>query len=85
MKSEQLYDDWKRQRRQIEVGENFTDQVMNQVYQYEQTKPKPLFDMQRLVEFISVHPLVKAGLIASGAVAGFVRVAFMIHVLLFGN
>ena len=85
MKSEKIYDDWKKQRSHVEVGQNFTDQVMNQVYQYEQTKPKPLFDMQRLVEFISTHPLAKAGLIASGAVAGFVRVAIMIHILLFGN
>ena len=85
MKSEKIYDDWKKQRSHTEVGQNFTDQVMNRVYQYEQTKPKPLFDMQRLIEFISAHPLAKAGLIASGAVAGFVRVAFMIHILLFGN
>ena len=53
MKNEKFYDDWKKQKNQIDVGQNFTDQVMNQVYQYEQTKPRPLFDVQRLVEFIS--------------------------------
>ena len=85
MKSEKFYDDWKKQRSQVEVGDDFTEKVMNQVYQYEQTKPKPLFDAQRFVEFISAHRLAKAGMIAIGTVAGFVRVAFIIHVLLFGN
>ena len=85
MKSEKIYDDWKKQRSHVEVRQNFTERAMNQIYQYEQNKRKPLFDMQRLVEFVSVHPLAKAGLIAVGAVTGFVRVAFMIHVLLFGN
>ncbi len=82
---EDLYNAWKEQKSQTVVGENFTGKVINQVYQYEQTKPKPLFDMQRLTEFISTHSLAKAVLIASAAVAGFVRVAFMIHILLFGN
>lgn len=82
MKSKELYDNWKKQRSQIEVGQNFTEKVMSQVYQYEQTKPKPLFDMQRLFEFISAHPLAKAGLIVAGAVAGFIRMAFTIYVFL---
>jgi len=82
MKSEKIYDDWKKQRSHVEVGQNFTDQVINQVYQYEQTKPKPLFDMQRLVELISAYPLAKAGLIAIGAIIGLTRVAFMVHILL---
>jgi hypothetical protein len=85
MKSEKFYDDWKKQRSQIGVGQNFTEKVMNQVYQYEQKKRKPLFDVQRLVEFISAHPLAKAGLITSGTVVGFIRVVFIIHILLFGN
>ena len=82
MKSEKIINDWKDQRSQIEIGQNFTDQVMNQVYQHEQTKPKPLFDMQRLVELISGHPLVKIGLVAGGAITGFVRLVFMIIVIL---
>jgi len=85
MKNEKFYDDWKKQRSQVEVGENFTEKVMKQVCQYEQKRKTSLFNIQWLVEFISAHPLAKAGLIASGAVAGFVRVAFMIRILLFGN
>ena len=85
MKSEQLYDDWKKQRSQIEVGEDFTKKMMHQVYQYEQKKKKPLLYMQRFVEVISAYPLAKAGIIVIGTITGFVRVAFMIRVLLFGN
>ncbi len=82
MKSEEVYDTWKEEKSQIDIREDFTDEVMNQVYQYAQKKRKPLFDVQRLSELISAHPLAKAGLIAAGAVAGFLRVAFVVCVFL---
>ncbi|MHC4196149.1 MAG: hypothetical protein ACYSQZ_09505 [Planctomycetota bacterium] len=82
MKTEEIINNWNEQRNRIEVGENFTKDVMNQVYQYERLKRKPLFDMQRLIELISAHPLAKAALIATGAVAGVVRIVFMIIVIL---
>jgi len=85
MKTEQLYDNWKKLRSQIELGDGFIGDVMNQIYQYERLKRKPLFDVQRFLEFVSVHPIAKAGLIAAGAIGGLVRAALMIHVLLFGN
>ena len=83
MNSEQIYRDWKEQRGQIEVGESFTDMVMNRIRRYEQGRRKPLLDVYGFVEFISGRPLAKAGLIVAGGVIGFVRVAFMIHVFLF--
>jgi hypothetical protein len=82
MKSEKFYEDWKKQRSQIEVGHDVTDDVMNLVYQHEQLKREPLFDVQQSLEFIFVHPLAKAGLVAAGAVAGFIRVAFTVYVFL---
>jgi hypothetical protein len=82
MKSEKLYEDWKKQRSQAEVGHDFNERVMKQVYQYEQLKREPLFDMQQLPEFISAHPLAKAGLIAAGAIAGFIRMAFTVYMFL---
>ena len=85
MKSEQVYDDWKRQRSQAEVGHDFTEKVMKQVYQYEQRRKSSLFDIQWLLEAISAHPFVKAGLVVIGAFAGLVRVAFIIRVLLLGS
>lgn len=84
MKSEEIYDSWKKQKSLIEVHKDFTDRVMNGIYKYEQKKRKPLFDVQQLVELISAHPLTKAGLIAAGAVIGFFRVGFMIAVILGG-
>ncbi len=83
MKSEKLYEDWKKQKSQIEVGQNFTEKVMNQVYQYEQKRKASSFDIQWFVEAITAHPLAKVGLITIGATAGIVRVVFIIHILLF--
>ncbi|MHC4461577.1 MAG: hypothetical protein ACYS30_09090 [Planctomycetota bacterium] len=82
MKSEEVYNAWKERKSQIEISENFTDEVMNQVYQHAQKKRKSMFDMRQLVELISAHPLAKAGLVAAGAVAGFVRVAFVVCMFL---
>ena len=82
MKNEQFYDDWKRQRSQVEVGDDLTEKVMKQVYQYEQKKKKPLLYMQRFVETIYDHPLAKAGMVVAGMVAGFIRIAFTVYVFL---
>jgi hypothetical protein len=83
MKREELYDNWKKQRSQVEVGYDFTEKVMNRVYQYEQKRKASLFDIQWLVEAITAHPIAKAGLITIGAIIGLARVAFMVHILLF--
>ena len=82
MKSEEIINSWKNQKDQIEIGEDFSRTVMNQIYKYEQNKRKPLFDIQRFVEFISIHPLAKAALVAAGAMAGFLRLVSMIIVIL---
>ncbi len=82
MKSEEVYDTWKEEKSQIDIREDFADEVMNQVYQYAQKKRKLLFDVQWLVELISAHPLAKAGLVTAGAVTGLVRLILMIVVIL---
>ena len=83
MKSEKLYDHWNEQRSHIEVGQNFTDQVMNQVYQYEQKRKTSSFNIQWFVEAITAHPLVQAAMVAVGAIVGFIRLAIMLHILLY--
>ena len=83
MKSGEVYNAWVEQKRKAEVGENFTEKVMNQVYQYEKSKPKPMFGVQRLVEFISAHASVQTAMITAGAFIGFIRLALMLHVLLY--
>ena len=82
MNSEEVYNAWKGKKSQIDIPEDFADEVMNQVYRYSQKKKSPLFDLQWLVEMISAHPLVKAGLVVASAVVGFLRIAFVVCMFL---
>ena len=82
MKSEKIYNAWKERKSQIDIRENFADEVMNQIYQYERDKGRPLFDVQRLIELISAHRFVKAGVVTAGAAAGLVRIIFVVYAFL---
>ena len=82
MKSEKFYDDWMKQRNQIEIGENFTQDVMGQIYQYEQRRKRPLFNMEWFFEFVSANSLAKLGLVTAGVIAGLIRMAFTAYVSL---
>ncbi len=82
MNNEDIYNAWKKKKRQVEIRENFTDSVMNQIYQYEQNKRKSLFDVQSLIELMSAHTLAKAGLILTGGIVGFIRVVLMFRMVL---
>lgn len=82
MKSEETFDSWKRQKRQVEVREDFTDGVISRIYKYEQNKRKPLFDVQNLIKLISAHPLAQAALILAGSAAGIIRVVFIVSMIL---
>lgn len=82
MKSHKVYQSWRQKKSQIEVSQNFTDQVMNQVYQCEQSRNVPLLKIDRLIELISFHPLAKTGLVAVGAIMGIVRLIIMILAIL---
>jgi hypothetical protein len=82
MKGHEVYKSWRQKKSQIEVSQNFTDQVMNQVCQCEQSRNVPLLKIDRLIELISLHPLAKTGLVVVGAVMGIVRLLIMIHAIL---
>ena len=82
MKDNEVYKSWRQDKRQIDVSQNFTDKVMNEVYKWEQSKEIPLFRMDRLIELVSIHPLAKTGLVAAGAVTGIVRLIIMINTIL---
>ena len=82
MKCQELYDTWKKTKNQIEIRDNFTDDVMRHVYQYEQERGKTSFDMRWLVKLVSAHPLAQAALVAVGAMTGFIRIVFIILVIL---
>ncbi len=72
MKSEEIYKAWKEPKSQIDIRENFADELMNRIYRYEQKKRKPLFNGHRLMELISAHRFVKAGVVTAGGVTGLV-------------
>jgi hypothetical protein len=82
MKDHDVYESWKQEKRQIDVSQNFTDQVMSRVYQREQNKEKSLFTMKKLIELISLNPLAKTGLVVVGAATGIVRIFIMIQAIL---
>lgn len=84
MKESKAYESWRQDRRQIEVSQNFTGQVMNKVYQLEQNRQSSPLNIEGLIELISFHPLAKVGLVAIGAVMGIVRLIIMIQTI-FGN
>jgi len=82
MKSEEIYNAWKERKSQIDIRENFSDELMNRIYRYESEKRKPLFDGRRLIELISAHRFVKAGVVTAGAVTGLVRIMFVVYAFL---
>ena len=82
MKDNEVYESWKQEKRQIDVSQDFTEKVMNEVYQWKQSSKSPRFTMERLIELISFHPLAKTGLVAVGAITGILRLIIMIHAIL---
>ena len=82
MKDHKVYESWKQAKSQIDVSQNFTDQVMNKVYQWEQSRNVYQLKMERLIELISFHPLAKIGLISAAAFTGIVRLIIMINAIL---
>ena len=82
MKDNEAYESWRQEKHQIDVSQNFTEQVMNKLYQLEQSRKSTLFSMERIIELISFHPIAKTGLVAAGAITGIVRVIIMIQAIL---
>jgi len=82
MKDCEVYESWKQEKSQINVSQNFTDQVMNRIHKWEQSRNISQLKMERLIELISINPLAKTGLVAVGAVTGILRLIIMIHAIL---
>jgi len=82
MKKQELYNAWKQNKNQIDIGDDFADETMGRIFDYEQNKFSNLFNTQRLIEYISVHPFVKLSLVTAGGVAGISRVIFTIIMIL---
>jgi len=82
MKDNEVYESWKQAKSQIDVSQDFTNCVMNEVYQWEQSRNNSRLKIERLIELISFHPLAKTGLVAAGGVTGIVRLLIMVHTIL---
>ena len=82
MKENEVYESWRQKKRQIDVSQNFTDRVMNKVYQWDKSRNVYQLTIERLIELISFHPLAKTGLVAAGAATGIVRLIIMIQAIL---
>ena len=82
MKTEEIYNAWKEQKKQIDVDKGFSDKAISRIYQYEQKKRKSLVDVQGLIELMSAHTLAKAGLILTGGIVGFIRIVFVVNMII---
>ena len=82
MNSQEIYNAWKEDRNRIEIRKEFSDEVMDQIHQYERQKREPLLLGYQLVELISAHRLVKAAVVAIAAVAGLVRIMLVAYAFL---
>lgn len=82
MKDKEIYESWRQKKRQIDISQNFTDQVMNQVYQLEQSRNITQSMMERFIALISFNPLAKFVLVTAGAATGIVRLLIMINSIL---
>ena len=82
MKRQEVYDAWKEQKNWTDIRQRFADDLVDQIYQYERKKNKPLFDYKRFTEIVSFHLSAQAALVAAGAAIGLVRLIFMFIVIL---
>lgn len=82
MKPQEIYEPWKESKRQVEVPENFANEVMDRIHQCGQKKGKSLFDIRPFVELIVGHPLARPAMVAAGALAGILRIVFVVCVFL---
>jgi hypothetical protein len=80
MDKKKLYELWIEKKHQVEINKSFPDKVMGRVYEYER-RPR-WFDIPRLIEIISVHTIIKNGLVVIGALVGFIRVIYVITMVL---
>ena len=79
MKSDEIYEAWKKNRSEIDIGAGLTDDVMRQVRRYESARRRPLIDAQELIERISRRRPARAAVIAAAAITGAVRTWLVVY------
>ncbi len=79
MNKETLYQEWKRERSKIDVGEHFTNAVMAKINAEQIPQPRSLIKFG----WLSLR-FIKAALITAGLVGGLIRIGGIIG-LIFGS
>jgi hypothetical protein len=82
MKTEEILKLWADTKLQINPEGDFSSKVMSRIYEYDRQRKKPLFDISWLVEIATSNPLAKAAMIMTAAMAGVLRVVFLMCTLL---
>ncbi len=82
MKSKEVYEIWKTGKRQIEITNGFSDKVIDRIREYEKQRTQYFFAVHRLIEAAFSNPLAKAGMIATGAIVGILRIVFLLYAIL---
>ena len=77
MNRQEIYDSWKNQRSQMDIRNDFSENLMDQVYKYEQKRNKPVFDYQRFIKIVSYQLSVRTAILVVGAAMGLVRFLFL--------
>lgn len=83
MKHEELYSEWVRQRRDICLGEDFTQGVMNRVHRMKADRDRCRFEWSRIVDRIGYSPWARAAAVSMAALLGLGRILLTLRLLLF--
>jgi hypothetical protein len=81
MKSQDIYNAWKENNRQIDIAKDFTDSVMDQIHRHRKYRMISLLDLQRFIEVFFHNPITQAVLLTAGAIAGLARIALVFSML----
>lgn len=82
MKQLKVYDTWKENKSRVCISKDFTSEVMGRIYEYEESKIRPLVALRWIASVLSSHPVAQAGIVAMGSIVGLVRIALVVSVLL---
>ena len=82
MNQDEIYRAWSAERRRIDVREHFSPKVMAAIENHERRRAGSLFNSKRVFDWLAAHPVAQAGLVAAGAFVGFLRLVFVLFLVL---
>ncbi len=83
MKHEELYREWVRQRRDICLGEDFTQDVMHRVHRLKADQDRRRLTWSRIVDRVACSSWAQAAAVAMAALLGLGRILLTLRLLLF--